>query len=174
VVAATVRGDDRPAAEALLAPVEGEAAKASLTAASIKEARAALERATRMREANDEPRARLAEALGRRWAEVARDLVRAANAENAAAKARLAADDAGARADRERSLLEEAIARQGRLQAELDALQAKQKMDRTANVGPPSDDGGRAASQPSVGRTAGGSAPPALVPPGGADGGAMP
>jgi hypothetical protein len=134
-VAATARGDDQATAEALLLPIEHDAAHASITADAAKQARASLERATRMRDANDEPRARLAEALGRRWAEVARDLVRVADTEQAATTARLAADDAGARAERERSLLEEAIAMQGRLQAELDGVQSRQGSDKTAAVG---------------------------------------
>jgi hypothetical protein len=136
VVAATAQGDDRATAEALLGPIEHDAARMAVAADAVKQARDALERATRMRDANDEPRARLAESLGRHWAQVARDLVRAADAERAATTARLAADDAGARADRERSLLEEAIARQGRLRAELEGLdRTKQGADRTAPVG---------------------------------------
>ncbi len=136
VVAATAHGDDRATAEALLAPLEHDDAHKSITVDAVKQARDALERATRMRDANDEARARLAETLGREWAQVARDLVRASDAEQAATQARLAADDAGARAERERSLLEEAIARQGRLRAELDGLEkAKLGPDRTASVG---------------------------------------
>jgi multidrug resistance efflux pump len=151
VVAVTARGDDRVTAEALLLPIERDAAHASVTSDAVKQARASLERARRMRDANDEPRARLAEALGRRWAEVARDLVRAADVERAATTARLAADDAGARADRERALLEEAIATQGRLQAELDAIQSKPRLDRTALAGM-SVDGGAAAPKASANR----------------------
>jgi hypothetical protein len=141
VLSSTARGDDRATAEAILVPLEHDAAHASITADAIKQARFALERATRMRDANDEPRARLAEGVGLRWAEVARDLVRAADVEQAANDARLAANDAGARAERERALLEEAIARQGRLHAELDALQSKQGPDRTAAVGASLDGG---------------------------------
>jgi hypothetical protein len=135
-IAATAHGDDRATAEALLAPIEHDATHLAIAADAVKQARAALEQATRMRDANDEARARLAESLGRHWAQVARDLARAADAEQAASRARVAADDAGASADRERSLLEEAIARQGRLRAELDGLdRAKQGPDRTASVG---------------------------------------
>jgi hypothetical protein len=141
VVAVSARGDDRVTAEALLVPIEHDAAHASVTADAVKQARASLERARRMRDATDEPHARLAEALGRLWAEVARDLVRAADAEQAATTARLAADDAGAQAERERALLEEAIATQGRLRAELDALQSKSTPDRTALAGMSIDGG---------------------------------
>jgi len=140
-----------------------------VTADAVKQARASLERGRRMRDANDEPRARLAEALGRRWAEVARDLVRASDAEQAATVTRLAADDAGAHADRERALLEEAIATQGRLQAELDALQSKSKPDRTAATAS-SIDGGGVPPKASKNRPSA----PRSTEPGGVDAGAMP
>jgi hypothetical protein len=145
VLATNARGDDRASAEAILAPLERDTTHASVTADAVKQARFALERATRFRDANDEPRARLAEGLGLRWAEVARDLVRAADAEQAASDTRFAANDAGARAERERGLLEEAIARQGRLHAELDALHSKQGPERTAAV-----DGGAGAKPAKV------------------------
>jgi hypothetical protein len=161
-LASTARGDDRATAEAILAPLEHDAAHASLLSDSIKQARFALERATRMRDANDEPRARLAEGVALRWAEVARDLVRAAEAEQGATAARLAADDAGARADRERALLEEAIARQGRLHAELDALRSKQGPDRTAAVGA-SLDGGASPKTPKPRATDGGAQTPSAA-----------
>jgi hypothetical protein len=181
-VAATAQGDDRATAQAILAPLEHDDAHKAVTADAVKQAKDALERATRMRDANDEARARLAESLGRQWAQVARDLARASDAEQAATQARLAADDAGARADRERSLLEEAIARQGRLRAELDGLdRAKQGPDRTAPVGASLDGG---ASPPTKPRTtgqapsakgAGGPAPRAPEAPaaGAVDGGGM-
>jgi hypothetical protein len=142
IAAANARGDDRATAEGILGPIERDAAHKDVTAEAVKHARDALERATRMRDTNDEARARLSESLGLRWAEVARDLVRASDAEQAAAKARSAADDAGAHADRERSLLEEAIARQGRLRAELEGLdRAKQGPDRTSHLGASLDGG---------------------------------
>jgi hypothetical protein len=152
-IAATAYGDDRATAEAILAPLEHDAAHKAVTADAVKLARDSLERATRMRDANDEPRARLAESLGRQWSQVARDLARASDAEQAATQARLAADDAGARADRERSLLEEAIARQGRLRAELDGLdRAKQGPDRTAPVGASLDGGASPPTKPRTGQ----------------------
>jgi hypothetical protein len=150
-VAATARGDDRATAEALLSPIEHDPARLAIAADAVKQARASLERATRMRDANDEPRSRLAESLGRHWAQVARDLVRTAEAEQAAITARASADDAGARAERERNLLEEALARQGRLRAELEGLdRGKQGPDRTAPVAasPSPGAGGRDAGAP--------------------------
>jgi hypothetical protein len=138
---ASARGDERSNTVALLGLLEKDTAHAALIAEDVKQARAALERATRMRDANDEKRARLTEGLAAEWVQLGRDLVRAADAEKAANDARIAANDAGAHADRERSLLEEGIARQGRLRAELDALarQSKQGPDRTS---PASADGG--------------------------------
>jgi hypothetical protein len=154
VLSTTARGDDRATAEAILAAVERDTAHASLTADAVKQARTALERATRMRDANDEPRARLAMGVGLRWAEVARDLVRAADEEQAADQARIAANDAGARSDRERARLEEAIARQGRLHAEMEALQSKQGPERTAAIGA-TVDGGTSPKPPQGGAPSG-------------------
>jgi len=173
VLAASARGDDRASAEAILAPLEHDAAHATVTADAIKQARLALERATRMRDANDEPRARLAEGLGLRWAEVARDRVRTADAEQAALDTRLAANDAGARAERERALLEEAIGRQGRLHAELDALQSKQGPERTAAVGASLDAGvpPKPGKRPTL---PGALPPPTMRSDGGAEAGLMP
>ena len=135
-IAASARGDDRATAEAILAPLGHDATHSAVAADALKKSRDALERATRMRDANDEPRARLAEVLGRQWAEVARDMVRVADAERTARDARALLDDAGAHAERERSLLEEAIARQGRLRAELEGLdRTRRGPDRTAPAG---------------------------------------
>jgi hypothetical protein len=162
---ASARGDERSNTVALLALLEKDTAHGPLIADDVKQARDALERATRMHDANDEKRARLAEGLAAEWAQVARDLVRAAEAEGAATDARLAANDAGAHADRERSLLEEGIARQGRLRAELDGLawQSKQGPDRTS---PASADGGAATPWPkgTPKTTQGGSADAGVVP----------
>jgi hypothetical protein len=166
-LATTALGDDRASAEAILVPLEHDTAHASVTADPVKQARFALERATRMRDANDEARARIAEGLGLRWAEVARDAVRAADAEQAANEVRLAANDAGARAERERALLEEAIGRQGRLHAELDALQSKQGPERTAAVGASLDSGiapKPAKRGPGAGRAPDGGAEAGLLP----------
>jgi hypothetical protein len=144
---ASARGDERSNTVALLGLLEKDTVHAALVADAVKQARDALERATRMRDANDEKRARLTEGLAAEWAQVAGNLVRAAEAEKAATDMRLAADDAGAHAERERSMLEEGIARQGRLRAELDTLerQAKQPPDRTSPAGA---DGGTSRTPP--------------------------
>jgi hypothetical protein len=140
-------GDDRAATEAILRDLD--AAKTAAIEGDVKEARAALERATRMRGAGDDAHARIAEGLAREHAESARDLVRAVDAETTASELRLAAMDAGAQLEREQALLEEAIARTGRLRAELEAAdrEAKATPDRQAierhddDKGPPKEHG---------------------------------
>lgn len=123
------RADDRGAALAILQTVDPATADDA-----IKRSRDALERATRMRVAGDEAHARLAEGLGREWAETARDLARAVEVEKQARASELAAMEAGGRVERERALLEDAIARAGRLRAELAGLAAK------ADAAPPRSD----------------------------------
>lgn len=85
-------------------------------------ARAALGRADNLRAGGDERHAKQAESLALTWAEMAEDLSRAAELEARARAARAAASEAGAAADQERALLEEATERAGRLAAEVDAL----------------------------------------------------
>jgi hypothetical protein len=178
ILSAVARGDDRSQAEVILAEVKRDSAHASLTADAVSKAQVALERATRMRDANDEARARLAEGLGLRWAEVARDLARAADVERATNEARRAADDAGARAERERARLEDAIARQGRLHAEIEALHSKQNPERTATVGASVDGGApsKPSRETSPGKSIEGSRKDAGTTPKviGGDGGALP
>jgi hypothetical protein len=122
-LAAAASGDDRTNAEATLQTLEQDQAHKTLTADLVRRGRAALERATRMQASGDPTHARVAEGLALAWAEAARDLVRAADAEKLAATRRLDALDAGAHAERERALLEEGIARTGRLRAELETIQ---------------------------------------------------
>ncbi len=132
--AADGRADDRAAAEALLrtldhAPVED----------AVKHAKDALERGTRMRVAGDEAHARLAEGLALEWALAARDLARTIEVETQARARQVAAMDAKAKVEREQALLEEAIARSGRLKVELANAKAKAgqgaaKKDRTATI----------------------------------------
>jgi hypothetical protein len=90
----------------------------------VLEAKNALERATRLRVAGDEAHAKAADGLALEWAETARDVVRAVDAEAAAAGLRQKALDAQAQLERSRALVEEAIASIGRLQAELDQVSA--------------------------------------------------
>jgi ATP/maltotriose-dependent transcriptional regulator MalT len=135
VAAAAANGDDARAAESALADLDRDEAHKSLTADTVQKARAALERARRLRAGGDEARAKLADGLAREWAEMARDLVKAADAEQTAAQARRNALDAGAHSERERALLEEGLARTGRLRAQLDDAEREAKeTNRTATA----------------------------------------
>ncbi|HEY3593617.1 MAG TPA: hypothetical protein VGL13_07080, partial [Polyangiaceae bacterium] len=81
-----------------------------------------LERATGARLAGDVRQGELLEGLAREWAETARDLVRAAKTESEAAEVQTRAAQAAVRAERQRALLEEAIARRGRAEVELERI----------------------------------------------------
>ncbi len=113
--------DDRGSAETALKEVEASPRK-DVAQEMIARSRAALDRAGKLRASGDESHAKLAEGLALSWAEAARDVVRAADAEERAATLRRNATDAGATADRERALLEEGIAQTGRLKAQLEQV----------------------------------------------------
>ncbi len=127
--------DDRAATESVLKEVEASPRK-DVGGELVTRSRAALDRAAKLRAAGDEAHARLADRLARTWAEAARDVVRAAAVEESAAAARSGATDAGTLADRERALLEEAIAQSGRLRAQLDAVErdGKEQPARTSSA----------------------------------------
>ena len=125
--ALVARADERASVESALIEIERDAAHKAVTAELVAHAREALERATRLRTAGDETHAKLADGLAREHAEAARDLARAIDAEEKATRARRAAIDAGAQMERERALLEEGIAQNGRLRAALDELERGRK-----------------------------------------------
>jgi hypothetical protein len=139
-------GDTRGQAAATLDQLANDAAHKDATAAIVQRGRDALERATRMRAAGDEAHAQLADGLALEEAETGRDLVRALEVERAADEARRGATDAGVVGERERALLEEGIARNGRLKAEIDELErshAPGKGGKSGNAGKgPTADGG--------------------------------
>jgi hypothetical protein len=125
--------DERTQAESLVEEVSRDAAHKALTAETVQHAKDALERGKRMRAAGDEAHARLADGLALEWAQMAKDLVATADAEQKAADARRDALDAGAALERERGMLEESITRAGRLRAELEAAERDAKAtNRTA------------------------------------------
>ena len=155
---AIAASSERQVTEATLQELEHDEAHKSLTADAVKQARAAIERATRMRAAGDEAHALLADGLAHTWADTGKDLVRTADAERQAATARRDATDAGARSERERALLEEGIAQNGRLRAQLDERGTKEAPTRTAAVGAALDGG----AAPKRGNGAGGKAAPAV------------
>jgi hypothetical protein len=130
--AAAQPADEHAAAAALIQQLTADTAHQAVTADALLEARNALERATRLRVAGDEAHAKAADGLALEWAETARDVVRAADAEAAAAELRHKALDAQAQLERSRSMIEEAIATIGRLQAELDQVGAHPSQERTA------------------------------------------
>ena len=124
VSAARAQGDDRVAAEALIGPLE-HASPVPVTAEAVARARDALEQATRLRAAGDEAHAKAADGLAREWAETARDLALAAAAEKQAEDRKRQAIQAQAQLERTRALVEDGIARLGRIRAELGAAQPK-------------------------------------------------
>ena len=127
--------DEQRTTGAILDGLEREPAKKAVTVDQVKRAKDAMERAARMRAAGDETHARQADALAREWAEAGEDLARAADAETKAAAARRGAIDAGGRADRERALLEEGIARNGRLRALLEQT-SREKTEAPSRTAP--------------------------------------
>jgi hypothetical protein len=98
-----------------------------LVASSIEHAQESLERAHGARAAGDATHARMLDGLALEWAESARDLLRAASAEQAAASAADKAREAAVRAERARALLEETQARRGRADAELEKALAEER-----------------------------------------------
>jgi hypothetical protein len=117
--------DDRAVAQQAIADLEKDAHTKELCADPLEKARTALERGHRMRTAGDDKHARLAEGLALEWTRVAQELARADALETRAASARTLATDAGARVERERATLEQQLAENGRLQAELAKLETR-------------------------------------------------
>lgn len=107
---------DPPTADSNAAPVSAEARGRAQEAA---------ERATRLRAAGDEAHAKVGDGLAGEWTETARDLELAVAAEKMAAERRREAMRAQAQLQRTRTLVEEGIARLGRIRAELGAASPK-------------------------------------------------
>jgi hypothetical protein len=123
-LAATPSRDERSLAEAGIVELESQPHTKELCADAIAKARFALERAHRMRVAGDDRHARTTEGLAYWWVRVAQELARADEIETRAAAARTLALDAGAHVERERATLEQQLAENGRLQAELAKAEA--------------------------------------------------
>lgn len=135
--------DDGPAADVALRAIEASPKKASAEG-MVARAKAARERATRLREAGDEAHAKIADAVARTWAEAGREVVRAAELEEKANAARRDAVDAGASGERERAILEEAVAQSGRLRAQLEGESRDVKDPARTNVAGAASDAGAA------------------------------
>jgi hypothetical protein len=118
------QGSDKAFAEQVLAGAASSSAETALMRTPLEETKKALERARGARQSGDVAHAELLEGLAREWAETARDLARAAATEADAGALESSAAQAGLRAERARALLEEAIARRGRAEAELEKLSA--------------------------------------------------
>jgi hypothetical protein len=120
---AWAQAGDRDVALAIVDELGKDAGRQALVAEPLDLARRAIERAIRLRAVGDEAHAKAADGLAREWAEMARDLVRAADAEEKAAAVRRKALDEQVQFERTRALVYEGIARVGRLKAELDEAQ---------------------------------------------------
>lgn len=140
--------NDRAAAETTLASVESDKAVTDVTADAVKKSREALERGRRMRAAGDEKHAKLADGLALDWARVAQELARTAQAERHTRDVSLAAADAGSRAERERTLLEQQLAENGRLAAEAARLEADAGATKAAGGNTPRGTSGGAPPAP--------------------------
>ena len=114
------RADDGAAARALVGELAADTAHAVVIAEPLTRAREAVERATRLRESGDEARAKAAEGLALEWAETAKDLAGAADAERVAGDRRREAMAKRAQVERARALVEADLAHVGRLRKELD------------------------------------------------------
>jgi hypothetical protein len=114
---------DNATAEALIDDLGRDAAHQAIVAEPLARARLAIERAMRFRALGDEVHARAADGLAREWAETSRDIARAADAEAKAADVRRRALEEQTQLERTRALIDEGIARIGRLKAELDEAQ---------------------------------------------------
>jgi hypothetical protein len=123
---------DRAAAQAILGELGRDASHRATVADAVARAQDALERGTRMRVARDDPHATEAESVARQWAETARELVRAADSETRANEIRKKALETETQVAKTRELVEEVIARTGRLRAQIQAAQRAEGPPRMA------------------------------------------
>jgi hypothetical protein len=120
---ARAESGDHAVAQGIVDELGRDKAHQAIVAEPVGLAQKALERAVRFHALGDDERARAADGLAREWAETARDLVRAADAEARATEVRRKALEEGVQLERTRALVDEGIARVGRLKAELDEAQ---------------------------------------------------
>jgi hypothetical protein len=138
--AALAQGDDRTVALALVTELDHDSTHPSAIAEPLARAKDAIEQATRLRAVGDEAHARAADGLAREWAETGRDLARASATEQQAADMRRKALESQARLSRTRTLVEEGIARVGRLSAEIEQAKRASTESRTARESPSKPD----------------------------------
>lgn len=99
--------------------VEASAEGKKLAAEPLKSAKGALERAADARATGDKQHAKLLDALALEWAESASDLTRSATLEQKSAELEAKAAELDAKAVRALAIIEEAVARRGRAELEL-------------------------------------------------------
>lgn len=122
---------DGATAEQIVKDIEARAARdpksAKVVEAPLASAKKALERAHGARTAGDPAHARMLDGLALEWAETARELERAAAAEDTAQSSAKVARDVATQVERARTLLEETQSRKGRAAAELEKAEADAK-----------------------------------------------
>lgn len=100
--------------------IVADAAQKKLTAEPVAQAREALKRAADARKTGDANHAKLLDELALEWAQTAGDLVHAAKLERESADLEKKTSEAEAKAVRALAIIEEAVARRGRVQHELE------------------------------------------------------
>jgi hypothetical protein len=134
-----------------VSPKPGDpAAPSPVTAEALRNAGEATEHATRFRAAGDEAHAKAADGLAREWSETARDLSLAAAAEKLADERKRLSMQAQAQLERTRALVEEGIARLGRIRAELEGGPSRPTIAVESHDGQP---GHVAAGKPKIAAT---------------------
>jgi hypothetical protein len=113
-------------AQELIAAAEADATSRNLTAGAIDNARKALGRASEARKQKAESDAQILDAAALTWAELGRDLKRAVESEEKAARSERELTELETKIDRAQALLEETVARQGRAQEKLKNIEAAQ------------------------------------------------
>jgi hypothetical protein len=152
--------DGRAAAEALLVQLEAVPDDRALAKEPIARSRQALERARKARAASDHRHGAQLEALALEHAETGRDLARAAKAERTLGELEAKTRELQARAVRARALVEQTVARRGRVAEQLERVEA----ERAARTAPPANGKAKPAAAPPTPKAA--PKPPAAKPAG--------
>lgn len=150
--------DDRSVANEIISQ-QTAGSSAPVASRALAEARRALQRADHARSAGDTANARHLEGLAREWAEMARDVARATNAEQRADRNQRAAASASLQVRKTHAMIETLVARRARAQGELQQLHA------ASSAGIPAAALSAARMRPPAPGSA--SARPSLDPPGG-------
>jgi septal ring factor EnvC (AmiA/AmiB activator) len=114
--------DNSSGVSAAIAALKTSASASANVADPLARAEDALERASDVRRTGDTQHATLLEGLAREWVETAQTFNRAQRSESKASELERNTADLEAKVTRARTLLEETVARRGRVRAALDAL----------------------------------------------------